>query len=117
LPAIAQSRSGEFRLIRPLVYVSEEITAGYAKEQGIEITPCVCSFKTGTVRESLRGFLQTAKQSNPHVMENLLSAMSHVETNRLLDRRFLGADSDIEDADSIPNCASDLLPVQILEAI
>lgn len=117
LPAIAQSRSGEFRLIRPLVYVSEEITAGYAKEQGIEITPCVCSFKTGTVRESLRGFLQTAKQSNPHVMENLLSAMSHVETNRLLDRRFLGADSDIEDADSMPNCASDLLPVQILEAI
>jgi len=117
LPAVALSRSGEFRLIRPLIYVSEEITAGYAQEQGIEITPCVCSFKTGTVRESLRNFLHTAKQNNPHVMENLLAAMGRIDTSRLLDRRFIDRESVMDDSDSLPNCASDLLPIQILETI
>jgi tRNA 2-thiocytidine biosynthesis protein TtcA len=117
LPAVAQSRSGEFRLIRPLIYVSEDITAGYAQEQGIEITPCVCSFKTGTVRESLRNFLHTTKQSNPHVMENLLSAMGRIDPSRLLDRRFIDRESAMDDSDSLPNCASDLLPIQILETI
>lgn len=117
LPPVAQSRSGQFRLIRPLVYVSEEVTAGYAEEQGIEITPCVCSFKTGTVRESLRTFLETTRQNNPHVMENLLSAMGRIEPSRLLDRRFIDQVSDMDDLDSKPSCASDLLPVQILETI
>ena len=89
LPPATHSRSGEFRLIRPLVYVSEQITAGYAEEQRIPLTPCVCSFKTGTVRESVRGFLATATSENPHVLENLVSAMSHIDAGRLLDRRFL----------------------------
>ncbi|MEZ5366972.1 MAG: ATP-binding protein [Bryobacterales bacterium] len=42
LPAVTNSRSGEFRLIRPLVFTSEEITSGYAEEKGIRLTPCVC---------------------------------------------------------------------------
>ena len=117
LPAVAQSRSGQFRLIRPLIYVSEEITAGYAEEQGLQITPCVCSFKTGTVRESLRNFLQTTKQSNPHVMDNLLSAMGRIETSRLLDRRFIGRESPMDDSGSLPDCSSDLIPIRILETI
>ena len=89
LPPVTSSRSGDFRLIRPLVYVSERITAGYAEERGIPITPCVCSHRTGTVRESVRGFLEAATKDNPHVMDNLLAAMSHVDVNRLLDRRLL----------------------------
>ena len=89
LPAVTESRSGQYRLIRPLVYVSEELTGGYCAEVGLPLTPCVCSFKTGTVRESLRGFLGTLKQDNPHVLDKLLSAMGRIEHSRLLDRRFL----------------------------
>ncbi len=118
LPAVARSRSGDFRLIRPLVYVSEEITQGYAEEQEIPITPCVCSFKTGTVRESLRGFLKQAKSDNPHVMENLLAAMGRIDADRLLDRRYLESESE-QDAPAISGCESDsdLIPVRILETI
>ncbi len=89
LPAVTASRSGGFRLIRPLVYVSESITKAYSEECGLPVTPCVCSFKTGTVREKLRGFLADLNRDNPHVADNLLSAMSHIDTARLLDRRFL----------------------------
>ena len=92
LPAVTTSRSGEFRLIRPLVYTNEEITRGYAEEKGIKLTPCVCSHRTGTVRRSVRGFLDEMRTDNPHVLENLLAAMGRVDTDRLLDKRFLGND-------------------------
>lgn len=89
LPPVTTSRSGDFRLIRPLVYVTEDVTRAYAEASGMPITPCVCSYKTGTVREKLRGFLAGLRQDNPHVLENLLSAMGRIDTERLLDKRFL----------------------------
>ena len=89
LPPVTRSRSGDFQLIRPLVYVSEEVTRAYAEAAGMPVTPCVCSFKTGTVREKLRGFLADLRRDNPHVLANLLSAMGRIDTARLLDRRFL----------------------------
>ena len=114
LPAVTASRTGEFRLIRPLVYVSEEITAGYCEEVELPITPCVCSFKTGTVRESLRGFLSELQQDNPHVMENLLSAMGRIDHSRLLDRRFL----DLPEKSGAPaRSPDDLLPILVEETV
>ena len=89
LPAVTQSRSGDFRLIRPLVYVTEKLTARYTDDAGLPITPCVCSHRTGTVRERLRTFLADLQSDNPHVLENLLAAMGRIDTQRLLDRRFL----------------------------
>jgi tRNA 2-thiocytidine biosynthesis protein TtcA len=89
LPPVTTSRSGDFRLIRPLVYVTEDVTRSYVEATEMPITPCVCSYKTGTVREKLRGFLAGLRQDNPHVLENLLSAMGRIDTERLLDKRFL----------------------------
>ena len=89
LPPVTVSRSGDFRLVRPLVYVSEDVTRGYVEAAGLPVTPCVCSYKTGTVREKLRGFLAELRETNPHVGENLLSAMGNIDVKRLLDRRFL----------------------------
>ena len=88
LPPVTRSRSGDFRLIRPLIYVSEEVTRAYAEQTGMPVTPCVCSFKTGTVREKVRGFLADLRQDNPHILENLLAAMGRIDTGRLLDPRF-----------------------------
>ena len=111
LPAVTNSRSGDFRLIRPLVYTNEEITAGYTEEQGIRITPCVCSHRTGTVRRSLREFLDEMRADNPHILENLLSAMGRIDTDRLLDRRFLGSDK------SVPDPEPELLPILVEETV
>src|SRR5471030_1777482 len=55
LPAITHSRDRQFRLIRPLVFVTEEITRAYAEARAVPLTPCDCSLRTGTVRRSLRG--------------------------------------------------------------
>ena len=89
LPAVTHSRKGEFRLIRPLVYVTEDLTKQWVQGRHTPVIPCGCSQKTGTVRRSLRDYLAELEQDYPHVKETLLSAMGNLDTGRLLDRRFL----------------------------
>src|SRR5271156_5933365 len=55
LPPITYSRDKEFRLIRPLAFVTEDITTKFAETLGAPIVPCGCSQRTGTVRKSIRG--------------------------------------------------------------
>jgi tRNA 2-thiocytidine biosynthesis protein TtcA len=100
LPAITWSRQKEFRLIRPLVFVDEEITAQYAASLGAPLIPCGCSERTGTVRKSIRGLFADLEKDHPHLKDSLLSAMGNIEPQRLLDTRYL----DLEKAE-------DLLPV------
>jgi tRNA 2-thiocytidine biosynthesis protein TtcA len=89
LPPVTHSRDREFRLIRPLVFVTEDITAAYAESLGAPLIPCGCSQRTGTVRRSLREIFKELEQDYPHLKENILSAMGNVDTQRLLDTRFL----------------------------
>ena len=67
LPPITYSRQKDFRLIRPLAFVTEDITARYAESLGAPITPCGCSERTGTVRKSIRSLfseIEIAQQSD-----------------------------------------------------
>ena len=89
LPAVTWSRAREYRLIRPLVFVTEDITRAYAEKLGIPVIPCGCSQRTGTVRRNLRDIFAELEQDYPHLKENMLSAMGNVDTSRLLDPRFL----------------------------
>ncbi len=93
LPPVTHSRDREYRLIRPLVYVTEDLTRAYAESKGIPVVPCGCSQKTGTVRESLRGMFRELEREYPHLKENILSAMGNLDPKRLLDTRFHGAEA------------------------
>lgn len=89
LPPVTHSRDREYRLIRPLVFVTEDITRAIAESLGVPVIPCGCSQKTGTVRRSLRDIFAELEREYPHLKENMLSAMGNVDTGRLLDPRFL----------------------------
>jgi tRNA 2-thiocytidine biosynthesis protein TtcA len=89
LPPVTWSKAREYRLIRPLVFVTEDITTAYAAQMGIPVVPCGCSQRTGTVRRSLRDLFGSLEQEYPHLKETMLSAMGNVDTGRLLDPRFL----------------------------
>ena len=95
LPPVTHSRDREFRLIRPLVFVTEGITRAYAQALGAPIVPCGCSQRTGTVRRSLREVFAGLELEFPHLKENILAAMGNIEPRRLLDTRFL----DLEDTE------------------
>jgi tRNA 2-thiocytidine biosynthesis protein TtcA len=88
LPPVTYSRNKDFRLIRPLVFVSEQVTTAFAAHLGAPVIPCGCSQKTGTVRRSLRDFFKDLEKDYPHLQENMLSAMGNIEPQRLLDPRY-----------------------------
>lgn len=92
LPAVTHSRDREFRLIRPLCFVSEEITRAYAASTGAPLVPCGCSQKTGTVRRALRDMFAELQKEYPHLQESMLRALGNVEPQRLLDPRLLSLD-------------------------
>jgi tRNA 2-thiocytidine biosynthesis protein TtcA len=102
LPPVTYSRKKEFRLIRPLVFVTEDITRRYAESLGAPVIPCGCSQRTGTVRRSLRDFFAELEQEHPHLKESMLSAMGNIEPQRLLDTRYLNLDMVEEAVDSTP---------------
>lgn len=105
LPPVTYSRQKEFRLIRPLVFVSEQVTREYAASLGAPVIPCGCSQKTGTVRRSLRDIFEELEKEHPHLKESMLSAMGNINPQRLLDTRYLNVDA----ADDEPS--ESLLPV------
>ena len=96
LPPVTWSSQRDFRLIRPLVYVTEDITTRFAEFLGAPVIPCGCSQRTGTVRRSLRDLLGGLEKEHPHLKESLLSAMGNIETGRLLDTRYLPVDGPVE---------------------
>ena len=107
LPAITWSSQRDFRLIRPLVFVTEAITRQFAESLGAPVIPCGCSQKTGTVRRSLRDMLGTLEQEHPHLKESLLSAMGNLEPSRLLDPRYLSLEEEAAEPDAFPILTSD----------
>ncbi len=92
LPAVTHSRDRQFRLIRPLVYVTEEITAAYAAKTGAPLVPCGCNQKTGTVRRAIRDLFANLEGEYPNLKQNILSAMGNVQLDRLLDPQYLDLD-------------------------
>lgn len=109
LPPITWSRERDFRLIRPLLYVTEEMTSRFAETLGAPVIPCGCSQKTGTVRRTLRDLFGELEQQHPRLKENLLAAMGNLETSRLLDTRYLNLDQD-EDRAAVPE-SEELFPI------
>ncbi|MDX2181065.1 MAG: PP-loop domain-containing protein [Bryobacteraceae bacterium] len=105
LPPVTYSRNRDFRLIRPLVFVPEDLTTKYAANCGAPVIPCGCSQKTGTVRRSLRDLFKEIEIEHPFLKETLLGAMGNINPQRLLDPRYL--DPDV--GDEAP--AETLLPV------
>lgn len=98
LPPVTYSRKHEFRLIRPLVFVSEDLTARFAQATGAPVIPCGCSQRTGTVRKSIRSLFADLEREHPQIRDSLLSAMGNLETSRLLDTRYL----DLEGVEESP---------------
>jgi tRNA 2-thiocytidine biosynthesis protein TtcA len=108
LPPVTHSRDREFRLIRPLVFVAEDLTRAYAESLGVPVIPCGCSQRTGTVRRSLRGLFAELEREYPHLKDNMLSAMGNVDTGRLLDPRFLRLETDAPPETAAPQ---ELFPI------
>lgn len=102
LPPVTWSSKKEFRLIRPLLQVTEDLTRAYAEKMGAPVIPCGCSMKTGTVRRSIRDVFTGLEQDYPHLKQTLLTAMGNLNPERLLDERYLNLDDAVVETASGP---------------
>jgi tRNA 2-thiocytidine biosynthesis protein TtcA len=107
LPPVTHSRNRDYRLIRPLVFVTEDMTRAYAEQCGVPVVPCGCSQRTGTVRRALRDLFAELEREHPHLKENIVSAMGNIDPGRLLDTRYLNLDGE-GPAEAAPE---ELLPI------
>ena len=85
LPPVAQSQKGTLRLVRPLVYVTEDLSTAYAKAQGFLAIGCVCSEKE-SIRKEIRLFLEDMRSRHPGIPESVMAALSNVNPYTLFDQ-------------------------------
>jgi len=77
LPPVSQSQKGTVRLIRPLVYVTENLSTEYARAHGFLPIACVCSEKEN-VRREIREFLDTMKSRHVGISDSITAALGNV---------------------------------------
>jgi tRNA 2-thiocytidine biosynthesis protein TtcA len=72
-------------VIRPLVYVKEDMTRAAAQAMGVPIVGCGCTYQgmSGSRRQWIKGLLAGIEQEVPDVKSNLLSAMGRVRVRHL----------------------------------
>jgi tRNA 2-thiocytidine biosynthesis protein TtcA len=97
LPPVAASRKGTLRLVRPLVFVTEELTAAYARARGFTTVGCVCGDKA-SVRSEIRAFLTTLRARHPGVADSVAAALGNVNPYTLFDPALEKAGADLSPA-------------------
>jgi len=85
LPPVARSRKGGLRLIRPLAFVTEELTTAYVRALGLPTIGCICGDRDG-VRREIREFLAGLRGRHAGVPESIAAALGNVNPYTL----FLG---------------------------
>ena len=82
LPPVATSRKGGLRLIRPLVFVPEDLSTEYAHVQGFLPISCVCGEKE-SVRKEIREFIDAMKVRHGGIADSMSAALGNVNTYSL----------------------------------
>ena len=94
LPPVAESRRGGLRLIRPLVFVTEELPAAYARAAGLDAIGCVCGDRD-SVRREIRAFLDALRRRHPGVPDSIAAALGNVNPYTLFDTALSKAGADV----------------------
>lgn len=79
------SDDGRNIVIRPLVYVSEELTAKFARDHDVPIIGCSCPYQgmTNHRRKYVKELISKIEADAPNVKSSMLSAMGRIHTRHL----------------------------------
>lgn len=77
---------GRNRIIRPLVYVTEDMTRECAQSLGVPILGCFCTYQgmSGTRRQWIKALLAQIEKEVPDVKSSLLRSMGRIHHRHLL---------------------------------
>jgi len=88
--------AGDVRIIRPLAYVRETMTAAFSKEAQLPIIPdsCPACFAAPTQREHFKSLLASEERNNPQLFAKLLHAMRPLMGDRTGEETDLADEND-----------------------
>jgi len=75
---------GEFRVIRPMLYIDEKALEAEARRQGIQTFPNDCPHATSSERHFVKGLIAEACRRNQQVRKSIFRAMFTVHSDYLL---------------------------------
>jgi tRNA 2-thiocytidine biosynthesis protein TtcA len=96
LPPVSQSQKGSVRVIRPLVYVTENLSTEYARAQGFLPIACICSEKE-SVRREIREFLDGMKSRHVGISDSITAALGNVNLYTLFGDQQVVSESEYVD--------------------
>lgn len=74
---------GKLHIIRPLVYLSEELVKKYGKERRFPVLKNDCPTSKTSKRVYIKTILNKLERDNKEIRNNIYKAMSHVKTDYL----------------------------------
>ena len=82
--------NGIHTVIRPLVYVEEELIREWVVMKGLPQIDCACPQKSASdqQRQQIKQLLATMSATNPHIKNSLIKALGNVQARHLLDKRL-----------------------------
>lgn len=92
-PVLQPEESPE-RVIRPLVYVSEEDIIEFSKHKGFPIVCCQCPLMCGEnthidhKRRYIKNLLKDLERDIPEIKNSLISSMSRIQPSHMLDKNL-----------------------------
>lgn len=89
MPPRLQADDGKNIVIRPLSYVKEAELIDLSRQWRFPVIPCnLCGSQDGLKRQKIKQMVQDLREDNPNLDGSLLKAMSNVQPEYLLDRRW-----------------------------
>ncbi len=77
---------GKLHIIRPLVYLREELVKKYSRERQFTVVKNYCPTSQTSKRVYIKNLLNELEKDNKEIRDNIYKAMSHVKPDYLLTR-------------------------------
>ena len=75
--------SGKLHLIRPLVYLREELIKKYSREKQFPVMKNLCPSSQSSKRSYVKQLLNELERENPDIRHNIFTALNHVKQDYL----------------------------------
>ncbi len=91
MPPVLRADNAVNTVIRPLCYVSEAETRGFAELRGIEVIGCGCHVCSGSAmrRRRVKELLSRLESEEPGIKDSMLAALGNIKPRYLMDRRYM----------------------------
>lgn len=94
MPPKLRSNDGQHVVIRPLAYVPEKYTMGYAELKAFPIIPCsLCGSQESLKRKLTEQMLRQWDELEPKRLTNIMRALQNVNPSHLADKELFDFDS------------------------